>query len=110
MQNPELHEFGDASPKAHGAVVYARVTQNDGDADTHLVTSKTRVHPTKVVSLPRLVVAVINSRLLKFVAESLSASYEIERLVCWTDSKVARHWILGGLSSQWKTFVTNRVA
>ena len=83
----ELHGFGDASPKAYDAVLYVRVTQQNGDVDTHLVMSKTRVAPAKVVSLPRLelLAAVINSRLLKFVAESLSASKEIERVVCWTD-------------------------
>jgi hypothetical protein len=107
----ELHGFGDASPKAYDAVLYVRVTQQNGDVDTHLVMSKTRVAPAKVVSLHRfeLLAAAINSRLLKFVAESLSASKEIERIVCWTDSEVTLHWIRG-LSSQWKTFVANRVA
>ena len=106
----QLHGFGDASPKAYGAVVYARVTQCNGDVETYLVMSKTRVAPTKVVSLPRLelLAAVINSRLLKFVSQSLSDSQAIERVVCWTDSEVTLHWIRG-LSSQWKTFVANRV-
>ena len=72
----QLHGLGDAPPKAYGAVVYARVTQRNGDVKTHLVMSKTRVTPTKIVSLPRLelLAAVINSRLLKFVSESLSGS------------------------------------
>ena len=49
--------------KKDGAVVYARVTQRNGDVETHLVMSKTRVAPTKVVSLLRLelLAAVINS-------------------------------------------------
>jgi len=44
-----------------------------GKVSTHLVMSKSRVAPTKTVSLPRLglLAAVINSRLLKFVAASL---------------------------------------
>ena len=93
----QLHGFGDASPKAYGAVVYTRVTQRNGDVKTHLVMSKTRMAPTKVVSLPRLelVAAVINLRLLKFVLESLSGSQAIERVVCWTDSEVTLHWIRG---------------
>ena len=49
----QLHGFGNTSPKAYGAVVHARVTQRNGDVETHLVMSKTRVAPTKVVSLPR---------------------------------------------------------
>ena len=104
----QLHGFGDAFPKAYGALVYTRVTECNGDVETHSVMSKTRVAPTKVVSLPglELLAAVINWRLLKFVSESLSGSQAIERVVCWTDSEVTLHWIRG-LSSQWKTFVAN---
>ena len=49
---------------------------------THLVTSTSRVPPTKTVMLPRLelLVAVTNARLLKFVAESLTL--KIDLVVC----------------------------
>ena len=59
--------------------------------------------------LPRLelLAAVLNARLLKFVAESLTL--KIDRVVCWTDSMVTLQWIRGS-SCQWKTFVANRVA
>ena len=105
----ELHGFGDASPKAYGAAVYIRSTDAAGKVSTHLVMSKSRVAPTKTVSLPRLelLAAVINSRLLKFVAESLSL--KVDRAVCWTNSMVTLQWIRGS-SCQWKTFVANRVA
>ena len=105
----ELHGFGDASPKAYGAAVYIRSMDAAGKVSTHLVMSKSRVAPTKTVSLPRLelLAAVINSRLLKFVAESLC--FKLNRVVCWTDSMVTLQWIRGS-SSQWKTFVANRVA
>ena len=48
--------------------------------------SKSRVAPAKTVSLPRLelLAAVVNARLLKFVAESLTL--EVDQVVCWTDS------------------------
>ena len=80
-----------------------------GNVSNHLVMSKSRVAPTKTVTLPRLylLAAVINSRLLKFVAESLCL--KLDRVVCWTDSMVTFQWIRGS-SSQWKTFVANRVA
>ena len=89
----ELHVFGDASPKAYDAAVYIRSTDAAGKVSTPLVMSKSGVAPTKTVSLPRLelLAAVINSRLLKFVAESLSLK-------------------IRGSSCQWKTFVANRVA
>ena len=73
--------------------------------------SKSRVAPTKTVSLPRLelLAAVVNARLLKltFVAESLTL--KVDRVVCWTDGMVTLQWIRGS-SSQRKTFVANRVA
>ena len=105
----ELHGFGDASPMAYGAVVYIKCLDEAGHASTHLVMSKSRVAPAKTVSLPRLelLAAVVNARLLKFVAESLT--FKVDRVVCWTDSMVTVQWIRGS-SSQWKTFVANRVA
>ena len=71
--------------------------------------SKSRVAPAKTVSLPRLelLAAVVNARLLKFVAESLTL--EVDQVVCWTDSMVMLQWIRAS-SSQWKTFVANHVA
>ena len=105
----ELHGFGDASPAAYGAAVYIKCVGEAGHASTHLVMSKSRVAPAKTVSLPRLelLAAVVNARLLKFVAESLTL--KVDRVVCWTDSMVTLQWIRGS-SSQWKTFVANRVA
>ena len=71
--------------------------------------SKSRVAPAKAVSLPRLelLAAVVNARLLKFVAES--PTLKVDRVVCWTTCMVTLQWIRGS-SSQWKTFVANRVA
>ena len=105
----ELHGFGDASTKGYGAAVYIRSMDEAGCVSTHLVMSKSRVALTKTVSLPRLelLAAVLNARLLKFVAESLTL--KIDRVVCWTDSMVTLQWIRGS-SCQWKTFVANRVA
>ena len=54
-----------------------------------------------------LLAAVVNARLLKFVAESLTL--KVDRVVCWPDSMVTLQWIRGS-SSQWKTFIANRVA
>ncbi|XP_022807808.1 uncharacterized protein LOC111344814 [Stylophora pistillata] len=107
----ELHGFGDASPKAYGAAVYIKCLDETGHASTHLVMSKSRVAPAKAVSLPRLelLAAVVNARLLKFVVESLTLTLKVEQVVCWTDSMVTLQWIRGS-SSQWKTFVANRVA
>lgn len=90
-------------------MVYIRSINEVGEILTRLVTSKSRVAPTNTMSPPRLelLAAVANSRLLKFVAESLSV--KIDQVVCWTDSMVALQWIRGS-NSQWKTFMANCVA
>ena len=88
----ELHGFGDASPKAYGAAVYIRVIESVGQVSSKLVMSKSRVAPIKEVSLPRLelLAAVVNTRLLKFVVDTLQI--KMHRVVCWTDSMVTLHW------------------
>ncbi|XP_068684166.1 uncharacterized protein [Montipora capricornis] len=105
----EVHGFGDASPKAYGAAVYIRIRDKQDNVSSQLVISKSRVAPIKKVSLPRLelLAAVVNARLLKFVVGALPM--KVARVVCWSDSMVALHWIKGQ-SSSWKPFVANRVA
>ena len=69
-----IHGFGDASTKAYGAAVYIWCVDEAGHISTHLVMFKSRVVPTKTVSLPRLelLAALTNTRLLKFDTESLT--------------------------------------
>ena len=93
IKSIELHGFGDASPKAYGAAVYLRTTDIKGKINTSLVMSKSRVAPLKIVTLPRLelLAAVVNTRLTRFVADSLKR--DISRIVLWSDSTVALHWL-----------------
>ena len=89
--------------------MYIRITDKQGQVSSQLVMSRSRVAPIKTVSLPRLKLftAVVNARLLKYVAEALPI--KMDSVICWTDSMVALHWIRGR-SSCWKPFVGNRVA
>ena len=105
----ELLGSGDASTRAYGAAVYIRCVDENGHISTHFVMSKSRVAPTKTMSLPRLelLAAVTNARLLKFVEESLTL--KMDRVVCCTDSIVTLKWIRVS-SCPWKTFLANRVA
>ena len=105
----ELHGFGDASMRAYGAAVYISCVDETRHISTHFVGSKSRIAPTKTISLPRLelLAAVINARLLKFVAESLTL--KINQVVCCTDSMVTLKWIRVS-SCQWKTILANRVS
>ncbi|XP_035210074.1 uncharacterized protein LOC118184500 [Stegodyphus dumicola] len=49
----ELHCFCDASQKAYGAAIYARVVK-DNNIEVNLLVSKSRVTPLRKITLPRL--------------------------------------------------------
>ncbi|XP_066590782.1 uncharacterized protein [Prorops nasuta] len=105
----ELIGFCDASELAYGAVVYERLTDEDGQLSVHLVVSKTKVAPIKTTSIPRLelVAAALLVKLLVHVKGSLVGSCDAIR--CYSDSQVALAWI-AKQPVHWKTFVANRVS
>ncbi|OXA46198.1 Gag-Pol polyprotein [Folsomia candida] len=102
-----LAGFCDASEKAFAAVVYLCAYQGSCSSIS-LITSKTRVAPTKVVSLPRLELcgAVLLAELIPKVKTALKIP--IHSVSAWTDSTVTLAWIKSN-PSRWKTFVANRV-
>ncbi|XP_036345717.1 uncharacterized protein LOC118754961 [Rhagoletis pomonella] len=82
----ELHTFVDASESSYAAVSYMRYS--DGKiVDCAMVSSKTRVAPLKVMSIPRLELkaALLGARLSKHVRESHSIS--IATSTYWSDSQ-----------------------
>ena len=105
----ELHGFSDASTKAYASVVYVRVESNSGMVTTTLLTSKSRVAPTRQLTVPRLELcgALLLARLISKL-RSLSA-FQGCNIHCWTDATIVLDW-LNEQSSHWKTFVANRVA
>ena len=104
----QLHGFCDASTKAYGAAVYIRCKDNKDSTRTHLVMAKSKVAPTKRISLPRLelLAAYILAKLMKFVLDSLTIN--VQDMICWSDSQVVLAWISQS-SQKWKVFVANRV-
>ncbi|XP_026830319.1 uncharacterized protein LOC105279648 [Ooceraea biroi] len=109
FESAELHGFSDASNSAYAAVIYLRVVSSSGDVTITLLAAKSRVAPVTPLTVPRLELsaAVLLSRLLEFVRESIN--FEISSCTCWTDSTIVLAW-LDRHPSQWKTFVANRVA
>lgn len=50
----QIHGFSDASIKALGAVIYVRIIDNNNKIHVRLISSKSRIAPIKIVSIPRL--------------------------------------------------------
>lgn len=104
----ELHGFSDASEKAYGAVIYAKIT-NKNKICCNIITSKTRVAPISKQSLPRLelAAALLLAKLMKSVETALQIPIAEKRY--YSDSKITLAWIHGP-PRKWETFVGNRVA
>ena len=96
-----VHVFCDASIHAYGSVAY--ITR--GKQST-LIMSKSRVAPLKQLTLPKLelMAAVIGSRLMKHVLQSIPA----KTVYLWSDSQIVLHWLT--TNRKLKTFERNRVA
>ena len=84
--------FTDASKKAYAAAVYLLVTTNM-NSTVHLVFSKSRLAPTKPLTIPRLELlgVLIGVRCLKFVETQLKLN--IAPKILWTDSQCVLHWL-----------------
>lgn len=102
-----LHAFADASIKAYGACIYA-VSQAEGNIYATLICAKSRVAPTKEMTLPKLELcaAVLSAELLKSVTDAFPVNNR--NIHCWSDSTIVLSWLQGD-PARWTTFVSNRV-
>ena len=112
-ENPITHSlcgFCDASTRAYAAVVYL-ILKSDVNTTVRLVAAKTRVAPLQRQTIPRLELlsALLLSRLIVSVSNSLKSMLPQLALRCYTDSQVTLFWICG-TDKEWKPFVRNRVA
>lgn len=105
----ELHAFGDASASAYGACIYVRCIMPDGTAKARLLTSKSKVAPLHVLSIPRkeLCASLLTTKLLKKTIASLTIP--ISKVMLYSDSQIVLAW-LKKHPYQLETFVGNRVA
>ena len=104
----QVHGYSDASPNAYGAVTYLRLQDSGGNVRVQVLFAKTRVAPTKRVTLPRLelMAAYLLSKMIAFLLKILDK--KIEQYICWSDSTITLNWIHKP-SHVWKVFVANRV-
>ena len=65
----KLHGYSDASPNAYGAVTYLRLQDSGGNVRVQVLFAKTRVAPTKRVTLPHLelMAAYLLSKMIAFL-------------------------------------------
>ena len=108
-ENPNLHIFCDARPKAYGMVAYL-VQSNK----SYLIGSKNRIAPIKAsneatLTIPKLelTAALIGVRFATFLCNNLNIRFS--NVVFWTDSKITLYWIRGNIND-WKPYVANRVS
>lgn len=104
-----FHGFCDASSSAYAAVIYSRKTSADGEVSTNIVISKTKVAPIATISIPRLELcaAYLLTELFEYLASVISVN--INKVVCWSDSKTVLAW-LSSHPSKWKTFISHRTS
>lgn len=107
--NTKLMGFSDSSQIAYGAVVYSRTEHPDGSIECHLLMSKSRVAPLKVMTIPRLELA--GAELLSRLIVEVKRAMEFEDMdyTLWTDSTATLYWLRKDPANL-KVYVSNRVA
>ena len=69
-----IHTFTDASESTYAAALYARHVYENGDVTVRLIATKSRLAPLKAVSIPRLLGALIGTRLTMQICSALKIS------------------------------------
>ena len=87
-QHVELHHFMDASLLGYGECSYLRLIKENGQIACSLVMAKSRVTPSKQMTVPRLelTAAVLAAKVSVFLDNELD--YTNIKHYYWTDSKV----------------------
>ncbi|UYV84382.1 hypothetical protein LAZ67_X001975 [Cordylochernes scorpioides] len=109
ISNMQMHGFCDSSELAYSAVCYLRITYENNQIETILLTAKTKVAPIKKITIPRLELcaALMLAQLQSQTTQALP--FNIDEQFYWTDSKI----VLASITSEskkWQIFVANRVA
>lgn len=106
-----LHAFGDGSQSAYGSSVYLVSVDHEGNSNSSLIISKSRVAPLQTQSIPRLELcaALLTAELAKYCLSVINILSGEKSLYLWSDSTVVLAW-LKRQPNTLNTFVANRVA
>ncbi|XP_030834649.1 uncharacterized protein LOC115921367 [Strongylocentrotus purpuratus] len=104
----QLHHFSDASMQGYGQCSYIRLMNQAEEVYCCLIFAKSRVAPSKVVTIPRLelTAAVVSAKVSSMLRDELG--YQEAQEFYWTDSRVILGYI-NNESRRFHTFVANRV-
>ena len=104
-----FHGYSDASDAAYAAAV-CLTSKSEGNTETLLLGSRTRVAPLETKTTPKLELlgAVILSKLVTAYESALQGVIKVDKILCWVDSAAVLYWILGS-EKEWKKFVQNRI-
>ena len=104
----ELHTFLDASTLGYGQCSYLRMINGEDKIHCALVMAKSRVTPSRPVTIPRLelTAALLSVKISTFLKKE--RKYDAISEVFWTDSEVARGYISND-AKRFHIFVTDRV-
>ena len=108
VKSVELHNFSDASTSGYGQCSYLKMTNLQGKIHCTLAMAKSRVTPSKPITVPRLelTAALLSVKISSFLKKELKFGDIPE--VFWTDSEVVRGYVSND-SRRFHTFVANRV-
>ena len=87
----DIHLFWDASGKPFTAAAYVRNSKNKVCISSNIIMVKTRVTPKKTISVAKLELQTMGSRMSKILGEELTIP--INRRGLWTDSSCVRNWL-----------------
>jgi len=106
--NVKLLSFSDASKSIYSACVYFSFEHN-GQSQSHLICSKSRVAPKRGNTIPRLELlgALLSARLVQTISKQLPASIQFS-VQCFVDSQIVLCWI-NNSHKAYKQFVQNRL-
>ncbi|XP_060775250.1 uncharacterized protein LOC132885032 [Neoarius graeffei] len=104
----ELHHFCDASTTEYGVCTYLRAVSESNEVHCSLVMGKSRVSPTKVMTIPRLELsaAVVSVRVSDLLRNELELQDPKEYF--WIDSTVVLGYINND-AKRFHVFVANRI-
>ena len=111
VKDASIHHFSDASEYGYGQASYLRLMNMDDHIHCCLLIGKSRVTPTKFVSIPRLelTAATLSIRISLLMKKKQELKYASKvKEYFWTDSEVVLGYI-NNESKRFKVFVANRV-